>query len=595
MLTGLTVRNFKRLADAHVELGNTVVFIGPNNSGKTTALQALALWNVGLKRWNEKRSGREIPEKRSGVTINRRDLVALPVPSANLLWKDLHVRDVQKTNGKQETQNIRIDVVVSGVSLDGPWECGFEFDYANEESLYCRPLRLSGDRPPKRMPVPQAAGDTNVVFLPAMSGLAAQETRLDSGAINVRIGEGRTAEVLRNLCFQVFSEGFESAWPSLLSHMRRFFGVQLNPPQYVPERGEIHMTYREHSGTELDLSSAGRGLQQMLLLLAQIYRNPKTVLLLDEPDAHLEILRQRQMYQLLTDIANKQGCQIIAASHSEVVLNEAADRDVVVAFVGTPHRIDDRGSQLAKSLKEIGFEDYYQAEVTGWVLYLEGSTDLAILRSLARALNHPAATILDRPFVHYVANQPTKARGHFNGLREANRNLLGVAIFDRIDAPLQAGTPLREMMWSRRELENYVCSRETLLSFAESLASGVMAGPLFVGAESERLRRAMLASIEEVSSALMTLGKARPFSDDIKASDEFLLPLFEKFFAKIGLPNLMNKSDYHTLATFVPADQIPAEVRDVLDVIVQTASASSAVADQTDGVEPPPTSSPSPP
>jgi len=77
---------------------------------------------------------------------------------------------------------------------------------------------------------------------------------------------------------------------------------------------------------------------------------------------HLEILRQRQIYQVLTEAARQQRSQIIAASHSEVILNEAADRDVVVAFVGKPHRIDDRGSQLLKSLKEIGFEHYYQAE-----------------------------------------------------------------------------------------------------------------------------------------------------------------------------------------------------------------------------------------
>lgn len=570
MLTGLTIRNFKRLADAQVELGKTVVFIGPNNSGKTTALQALALWNVGLKRWNEKRSGRETPEKRPGVTINRRDLVALPVPSANLLWKDLHVRDVQKVNGKNQTQNVRIDITVSGVSLDGPWDCGFEFDYANEESFYCRPLRLTDERSPRRMAVPDAAAETNVVFLPAMSGLAAQETRLDTGAINVRIGEGRTAEVLRNLCYQVASEGPEHEWPSLLNHMRRFFGIQLNAPEYVAERGEIRMTYRERSGTELDLSSSGRGLQQMLLLLAQIYTNPKTVLLLDEPDAHLEILRQREMYQLLTDVANKQGCQIVAASHSEVILNEAADRDIVVAFVGAPHRLDDRGSQLAKSLKEIGFEDYYQAEVTGWVLYLEGSTDLAILRALARALNHPSATLLDRPLVHYVANQPQKARDHFYGLREAKKDLVGLAIFDRLDTQLQAGKPLTELMWKRRELENYVASRNSLIAYAESNASGVMAGPLFELAERDRLRAAMTAAIDEVASALATLGRSDPFSSEIKASDEFLDPLFAKYFARIGLPNLMRKTDYHTLAEFVRPEEVDLEVRDALDAIVAT-------------------------
>ena len=106
-----------------------------------------------------------------------------------------------------------------------------------------------------------------------------------------------------------------------------------------------------------------------------MYANPGSVLLLDEPDAHLEILRQRQIYRLLTDVARASASQIIAASHSEVLLNEAADRDLVVAFVGPPHRIDDRGSQVLKALREIGFEQYYQAEQTGWVLYLEGSTD----------------------------------------------------------------------------------------------------------------------------------------------------------------------------------------------------------------------------
>ena len=116
------------------------------------------------------------------------------------------------------------------------------------------------------------------------------------------------------------------------------------------------MYYKDQSGIELDISSSGRGLQQTLLLLAYLYRNPGTTLLLDEPDAHLEILRQRQIYQLLTQTAQENGSQIIAASHSEVVLNEAADRDIVIAFLGKPHRIDDRGSQVLKSLRDIGFD-----------------------------------------------------------------------------------------------------------------------------------------------------------------------------------------------------------------------------------------------
>src|SRR5260370_16255358 len=166
MLTNLKIRNFKRLGNAEVDLGNPVVFIGPNNSGKTSALQALALWQVGLSRWNERRKGKGAPEKRPGVTINRRDLVAVPVPDANLLWRNLHVRDVKKTESGQDTKNVRVDIIVEGVTNDQPWKCGLEFDYANEESLYCRPLRETKGDSGKRVLIPQNPPNVQYALLP---------------------------------------------------------------------------------------------------------------------------------------------------------------------------------------------------------------------------------------------------------------------------------------------------------------------------------------------------------------------------------------------------------------------------------------------
>ena len=354
MLTKLICRNFKRFGEIEVELGNPVVFIGPNNSGKTTALQALTLWDIGIKRWNEHRKGRPKAEKRPGVAVNRRDLISVPVPNARLLWRNLQVRDVQRIDGKQQTQNVRMDIIVEGVTAGRQWECGLEFDYANQESFYCRPLRLPEveGKALERMPVPEEAANLNVAFLPPMSGLASNETRLDTGAINVRVGEGRTAEVLRNLCYQILQEPEDNKkWETICQQIRELFGVELDEPNYILQRGEIEMGYRDRSGISLDLSSSGRGLQQTLLLLAYIAAHPGSVILLDEPDAHLEILRQRQIYQQLTEWATIHNSQIIAASHSEVILNEAADRDVVIAFLGRPHRIDDRGSQLLKLLK----------------------------------------------------------------------------------------------------------------------------------------------------------------------------------------------------------------------------------------------------
>ena len=569
MLTKITIRNFKRFGEVEIDLGSPVVFIGPNNSGKTSAMQALALWDIGLKRWNEKRSKKKnTPKKRPGVTVNRQDLVAIPVPDANLLWRGLHVRDTRKVGGKQRTSNVRIDIIVEGVTEGREWTCGLEFDYANSESFYCRPLRLKDD---KRMLVPPEAEATQIAFLPPMSGILATETHLYDGAMNARIGDGRTAEVLRNLCYRI-QENWPDKWERIKTETQNLFGVELGVVNYGRERDEITMSYREQA-VELDLSSGGRGLLQTLLLLTYMYANPGAVLLLDEPDAHLEILRQRQNYKLITDVAKDSSSQIIAASHSEVLLNEAADRDMVIAFVGKPHRIDDRKSQVLKALREIGFEQYYQAEQTGWVLYLEGSTDLAILQAFARRLGHDEAVkLLRKPFVHYVGNRPKDAERHYYGLREALPDLKAAAIFDRLEAGMPKIEHIDCRMWKQREIENYLCSQTTLERYVQASAHADIFGSLFSPAEIEERTAAMHEAIGEITEAMTKLGKGSPWDADTKVSDEFLTPLFDAYFKKLGLPNLMAKKSFYELAEHVSEDEIDPEIREKLDAIVRTAN-----------------------
>ncbi len=569
MLTRLLVRRFKLFEEIDIELGQRVLFVGPNNSGKTSALQALALWELGVKRWFEKRGG-QAPEKRPGVALNRKDLTSAPVAAANFLWRDLRTRAAKLNGG---TQNLTIEILVEGEDNGAAWRCGMEFDYANEESFYCRPMRDSDGR---RIAVPQAARQVRVAYLPPMSGLAPSELRLEQGAVQVRIGEGRTAEVLRNLCYQVY-ENFPERWNAIVEAIHQMFLIELEPPQYLQERGELELYYRTPQKTRLEISLGGRGQQQILLLLAYLEANPGAVILIDEPDAHLEILRQREVYNLLADLAERTHSQIICASHSEVLLNEAADRDMVVAFVGRPHRIDDRGQQVLKSLRDIPYVDYYQAAQKGWVLYLEGATDLAILQAFAAQLAHPAKHALERPFVKYVGNQPVKAQEHFHGLREALPNLKGIAVFDRLERDLPDDRRLQMRMWRRREIENYLCTCETLMNFAEAEAyreTGATEGSpnLFTQRRVEELRALMQECIDELSRALETLGKPDPFSHDLKASDEFLTPLFKRFYERLNRSNRLQKSDLHLLARYTPPELIDPEVREVLDAIEQTAA-----------------------
>ncbi|MEN2993339.1 MAG: AAA family ATPase [Bacteroidia bacterium] len=563
MLTRLVIQNFKGFVNADIELGQRVIFIGPNNSGKTSALQAITLWDVGVKKWLERRgsaSKQKAKRERTGVTINRQDLLAIPIPSAKLLWRELHVRESLSSGLERQTQNVRIYIQLEGVHEGKEWRLKMEFDYANEESLYCRPSRESNEE----VEVPPHLRYLTVAYLPPMSGLAAREDRLEMGSIRVRLGEGRTAEVLRNLCWQVFEKDRQK-WSHIRENIEKLFGSKLEDPIYIADRGEVVLHYRNRQGTKLDISSAGRGEQQTLLLLSFMSLYEGAVLLLDEPDAHLEILRQRQIYDILSQHAEKTNTQIIAASHSEVVLNEAAQKDVVIAFVGKPHRIDDRGSQVAKSLKDIGFEAYYLAEERGWVLYLEGSTDLAILQALAKRWGHPAFEVLESPFVHYVANQPNKVYEHFYALREAKPDLVGVAIYDKLDKELPYKEGLVEFIWKRREIENYLCERAALLRYARDRCEKSYGKDSLFSSEWVKYMEETIAEVEE---ALKMLGKD-PWSPELKASEEFLVPLFRRFYDRLNMQNEMEKSNLHLLAYFLEPEEFDPDIQKALDLIYE--------------------------
>ena len=569
MLTKLTVRNFKRFEEVDIQLDNPVVFVGPNNSGKTTAMQALALWELGLRRWTEKFSGKSVPKRRPGVAINRRDLLAAPVPRARELWKDLSVR-------LAGNQNVCIEIIVEGHSEGTSWTCGLEFDYVNEESLYCRPLRTDGEDPPARMSVPDAAKSTRVALLPPMSGLAANETRLDQGAINVRIGEGRTAEVLRNLCYKI-SNDQPALWDYLIDDIRTMFGVLLNDPEYVVERGEVAMTYKEGE-VDLDLSASGRGMQQTLLLLAYIYTNPGTILLLDEPDAHLEILRQREVYTHIVDAAARLRAQLVTATHSEVILNASADQHLVIAFIGKPHPIGSRISQVRKALKDFGWQHYALAEQTGWVLYLEGNTDLKILNALAkRTKDTEGIEILSRPFVHEVANDYSKVSEHFFALKETVPHLKGIALFDNLHVEKPDLGEIEVLMWNKREIENYLCTRRTLMSFATSQAELVAeSATLFDSKNPQQWIEAMDNAIELTEQNLEFREEEPIWSSSVKASDDVLVPLFRSYYRILGEYNEMPKGSLYRLADHIPDEEIDPEVCDKIDAIARVGKSARA-------------------
>jgi len=569
MITKVSIRNFKKLEKVEFELGNTVVLIGPNNSGKTTALQALTLWEVGIKKLAEVGRKHTKKSKRVGVAINRRDLLAIPVSSARLIWFHQAVREMDRQAENLKTTNIRIEITVEGVTKGRSWKAPLEFDYANSESIYCRPMKEPAETE-NYFKIDDIVFQTEIAFLQPMSGIATKEDKLTQGSIKVRIGEGKTADVLRNVCYQlIYPDNSESLgldaeknWKELSSIIYEKFGSKLNKPSFIPETGSIEMTYEENGHT-YDLSSSGRGFQQTLLLLAYLYSYPGRTILLDEPDAHLEVIRQRETYELINNIALKLDSQLIIASHSEIVLNQAATADTVVALYDDKCQTltdNTKVSQFKKLLTDIGWDKYFLARTRKHILYFEGPTDLRMLLAFSKKLNHESQHLLEKANIVYTAdNLPSSAQSNYHGLRNIIPELKGLAIFDRLDRNVSDDPYLKIIQWKRRELENYFSFPEILERWAQNQGES----NLF-----KNYVAAMKESVKENTAPAYLKDKDHQWWSDCKISDDYLPAVFNDYFKKLGLPNTFTKGRFYELIEFIVPEEIDKEVTEKLDEIL---------------------------
>lgn len=330
LLHFVEIANFKCFGERmRIELDHPAVLSGPNNSGKTAALEAIALWSQAVKTWYGAK-GNSSPKTRSSKSLNRLAILAVPVQRTRFLWHNMAVRRGGKYIRMEITLGITYGQAVIPVTM-----C---FRNHGKDVIYCTPDADSLNN----LDVIREAANLNVGLLYPMSGLASEEPVLLPGRINVLLGQGQTAHVLRNLCLLVMENSPED-WQMITKWIKRFFGIDLGEPQ-ATARGSIYLGYRQAGAKEeFGIALAGSGMQQVLLILAYLYLHQRSVLVIDEPDAHLEVLRQRQMYMLLRDVAHENESQVILATHSEIILNEALnDKNLTLLLDGNARGVPEK-------------------------------------------------------------------------------------------------------------------------------------------------------------------------------------------------------------------------------------------------------------
>lgn len=561
MIEKIHLKYFKQFADQSFEIDESVVLAGPNNSGKTTLLQAIATWHFAYRKWREKQ-GATGAARRSGLPLTRKDFLSLPTQRFNLLWTNTFTaRQKDEEGGGKGAASPRImEITLTGGSAtdatDATWSHTMEFRYANSELIYAKP-KDGSDLPPE-------LDDMRVVYVPPFSGIETEEKVHTPEYQDWLIGQGKPGDIVRNLLAEASREA--DVWKSLTRDIAQIFNYTLLVPQYagrpfilceylpgIPPKGS------RGGLPKLDIASAGSGFLQTLLLLAFFYARPSTLILFDEPDAHLHVVLQEQVYERLRDIASARRCQLIISTHSEVVIDNTPP-ERIISFYDKPSRLLRKAQRDAvrEALKRLSSMDILRAH-GGRVVYTEGASDLNILRAWADVLGHARKERFDSPDALFhkaiKGSDPKEARGHFFALRVVNPAMRGVLLLDgdnRAAAEREvAADGLAILRWRRYEIENYLVHPDAIARFAAAVVGGLFAWRIVDNMARELPPAVMKAPLQD-----------HPYLVSTAASKSILPAIFAG--------HDIAKGDYYKLAQQMNKAEIHPEVIEKLDIILES-------------------------
>ncbi len=342
------IENFKRFEELDVELEPLNCLVGPNNSGKTTLLQALALFDFCAHHCLTRTNTKLELKKR---TIPPEEFYVLPVSNPTELWTDRRT-----TAGKQKVIKVCMTFdddhrVTASVKHDyNRFGVGIESTDESQEWL----SQLVAYR---------------IAYLPVFSVFLAQEERRTPAVVDDELARGRVHSVIRNLLLDLKEE---EKHEELIGVLRRTFPALEDMRIEFDEVSDryISVTYKEAARPkEFDVFSAGSGFQQFLYLFGFILLRHPRVILLDEPDVHLHGTLQSALLQELHRLV-EEGKQILFATHS---------RDLITGV--SPENILSLENGAAKRLG-VGFDIYDTLDRLGSI----EPTQLPIIQAFQRVL-----------------------------------------------------------------------------------------------------------------------------------------------------------------------------------------------------------------
>ena len=468
MITRLTLQNFKSVGEQVYDFTRFDLLVGRNNSGKSTVLQAMAIWQFCVDEFHRsKRTGT------TGIQVVLPNFTALPVPEFILLWKDRTDRNYppDKDTGKKKQEFILIKILLEWQdSADQMGAFGVELRYHSPQTMYAIP---SGGWS-KFRECEKAGTLPRIAYVPPFSGLEPTEKFLDISPMRQQVGKGQPGSVLRNLLLRVSSpsprdNGAQAPgrapsptdWKELAAMVERWFSVKISQPSYESTRDVYISVEYSQGGREYDIISGGSGFHQTLTLLAFLFGYQPTTILLDEPDAHLHVNLQREILDFFKRKSQELGTQFLIATHAEEFARGVNVGQIVSLLNRVPKRVESTPAVL-QAMADVSNEEITRLLASPYLLYVEGEDDERILRAWAGACGSQRA--IDKVCFKTMGgggkkNMKERADAHFAALAQIVPGVARLMLFDFDEAneafhPGASNKVLFE--WRRKNIENYL-------------------------------------------------------------------------------------------------------------------------------------------
>ena len=495
MIEKIVLKKFKRFKNQSIPIlvKGISLIAGANNSGKSSILHALAVWEF-CRTIIETEKGFKafLPVTNAqGIGIADDEFSPILIPSLNHLWTNL----ASQKNAREDEDGYTLRIKACWKNSEGIIkELEFGLALANDRMF----IRTTNSNISAQDKLPRSA------YLPPFAGITDRETRLPLAIRRRKIGEGLAGAFLRNVILDFHEKNIKrrqelkgdrsklrdadltdprnnDPWELLQQALRTTFGAELIVDPFRDEyhsyikvnvvRGEhIGYSIKRHPGSKpRDIMVEGSGFLQWLSVYALAIDPSITTLLLDEPDAHLHCSLQTHLLNQLITLTDVTSKQVLIATHASEILRNSAPESILEVRNNDSPRFLSNENQKVGLLAGIGSEyspKLDRLKTTKKLLLVEGKLDCQILKQVALVLG----VTFSNEWVEWKNATGHKERKQlFTALSEEINGLVAVSIRDRDDEPhATVGNNLEDkshqnnpnefkcIKWRRKHIESYL-------------------------------------------------------------------------------------------------------------------------------------------